>query len=140
MSAITDRINFTQQLVSRYERGEINFERLKEHVPVLSGPILSGEEVEFAVAIYELLRPREAVAYQYRQRPLTSNNPILYWIREGLLLLAEIENRLLGIGYLETSSYLEEVGKLFIEEKLIWARRVLTESFSSWGVSQGDSS
>ncbi len=139
MSELLHSTSLIQLLVLQYERGEIDLKSLQNQLPPLVSGTTWSDLLNAAVGVYGYIRPRESVAYRYRNGPMSDYNEISLWIKEAYLLEEEIERRLVEVEQLETNSLLEEAGKMFVEEKLNWAKIILDESLPTWGFPKGDS-
>ena len=126
MSRLGDKIMAAQQWVDDYAAGRRSWEELGR----LTLPTLQSDQdrKEFAAELYAGLRPIEDVAHR-RRGAVARPTLLVAWARaQEPLIRIQLEK----LEDFQPDDEWRELGKLYVEEKLRWALRVI-ETFRDWG-------
>ena len=133
-SSAVNRIMDTQRIVASAEAEKLM--ELGSLFPLVTRRDLAALEnvYEFVGELYFNLRLTEALAYDFRDEKGTTSfamvRGLVDWAR---LQRSAIENQLVSNDSYTPTSGLEDLGKMFVEEKCRWALRLIDETFGSWG-------
>lgn len=115
--------------MAAFEAGQVSWSTLLREVRTY-GLVPIQDLAEFSVELYVRFRRIEAVAHALRE---TRPEEVVSCCRWAQGHEAEIVKRLAVANALEPKNELEALGKLFIEDKLLWTLRLIKEAFPQWG-------
>jgi hypothetical protein len=127
MQWIAMRIRDTQREVTLFESGKITEDQFTAGLSVESFP--AGSIAEVLVEVYATVRKVEALAYKCRQQGRQDLEHLCESLRRVFApALEKMKGELPS-----AKNELEMLGTIWIAEKILWALRVIEESFAQWG-------